>query len=87
MATGKGKNDVRTITPARRRYAQSLAAPSPARCAFAGRARCRVTAETGDKVIWRDGPGQYLRDVGDGQAHVLIGVRTYLVAIGELRPG
>ena len=41
----------------------------------------------GDKVVWRDCPGQYLRDVEDGQAHVLIGARTYLVAISELRPG
>jgi hypothetical protein len=41
----------------------------------------------GDRVIWRDCAGQYLRDVEDGQAHVLIGARTYLVAVGELRPG
>jgi hypothetical protein len=41
----------------------------------------------GDRVIWRDCPGQYLRDVEDGQAHILIGARTYLVAISELRPG
>jgi hypothetical protein len=39
----------------------------------------------GDRVIWRDCHGQYLRDVEDGKAHVLIGARTYLVAIGELR--
>ena len=41
----------------------------------------------GDRVVWRDCTGQYLREVEDGQAHVLIGARTYLVAIGELRPG
>jgi len=41
----------------------------------------------GDRVIWRDCSGQYLRDVEDGQAHVLIGARTYLVQVGELRPG
>ena len=40
----------------------------------------------GDRVIWRDCRGQYLRDVDAGQAHMLIGARTYLVAIGELRP-
>jgi len=40
----------------------------------------------GDRVVWRDCPGQYLRDVDAGQANVLIGARTYLVAIGELCP-
>jgi hypothetical protein len=62
----------------------------------ASQRRTRVTAPApvviapqwrpGDRVIWRDCPGQYLRDVDAGQAHVLIGARTYLVAIGELRP-
>jgi hypothetical protein len=41
----------------------------------------------GDRVVWRDCAGQYLRAVEDGQAHVLIGARTCLVAVGELRPG
>jgi hypothetical protein len=40
----------------------------------------------GDRIIWRDCSGQYLRAMEDGQAHVLIGARTYLVPIGELRP-
>ena len=41
----------------------------------------------GDRVIWRDCAGQFLRDVEEGQAHVLIGARTYLVAVSELRSG
>ena len=43
--------------------------------------------QPGDRIIWRDCAGQYLRDVENGQAHVLIGARTYLVALGELQPG
>ena len=57
-----------------------LAAPSPVAVAAAPRWK------HGDRVIWRDCAGQYLRDVEDGQAHVLIGARTYLVQVGELRP-
>jgi hypothetical protein len=40
----------------------------------------------GDRIVWRGCGGEYLRDVEDGQAHVLIGARTYLVQVGELRP-
>jgi hypothetical protein len=58
------------------------AAPAPT-VAIATEPRWRP----GDRVVWRDCAGQYLREVEDGQAHVLIGARTYLVAVDELRPG
>ena len=72
--------------------------PSGAPRRIAGHSRLAVSAPTvatareprwrpGDRVVWRDCTGQYLREVEDGQAHVLIGARTYFVAVGELRPG
>ena len=66
---------------ASQRRSRPAAAPAPVAVAAGPRWK------PGDKVIWRDCAGQYLRDMEDGQAHVLIGARTYLVAIGELRPG
>ena len=65
-----------------------LTAPQPPRSSTgAGHGHCRATVEVGGAVRWKEYAGQYLRDVEPEQAHILVGARTYLVAIGELRPG
>ena len=53
----------------------------------AGHGRCRATVEVGRCGALEEYAGQYLRDIEPEQAHILVGARTYLVAIGELRPG
>jgi hypothetical protein len=35
-------------------------------------------------VSWNDYTGTFLRDTVDGQAEVLIGMKTYLIGRGEL---
>ena len=41
--------------------------------------------QPGDKVRWREHVGFFLRESDDDQADVIIGARTYRVALRELR--
>ena len=41
----------------------------------------------GDRVRWQDKAGLFHRDLGDGNAEVMIANRAYRVRSGDLRPG
>ena len=41
----------------------------------------------GDRVRWQEKIGHFHRDLGDGNAEVMIANRAYRVRIGDLRPG
>jgi hypothetical protein len=43
------------------------------------------TWRTGDRVRWQGYTGQFLRDMGNGQAEVIVGAGIYCVPVAELR--
>jgi hypothetical protein len=60
------------------RRGRRIAAPAPTAVAPIWR--------PGDTVRWREYVGTYMRETVDGEVELLIGMRTYRVNRGELRP-
>jgi len=79
--SGKSRLPGGSMRRASQRRRRPAAAPAPVTAVVGPRWK------SGDAVRWKEYAGQYLRDVEPEQAHILVGARTYLVAIGELRPG
>jgi len=79
--SGKSRLPGGSMRRASQRRSRPAAAPAPVTAIVGPRWK------SGDAVRWKEYAGQYLRDVEPEQAHILVGARTYLVAIGELRPG